>query len=67
MWRPPPPELATNLLVHAGGGRFEVRVLPGRPGIELQAIDYGPGIADLEQAMQKDSARPAAWAAACRG
>ena len=46
-------ELATNLLVHAGGGRFEVRVLPGRPGIELQAIDYGPGIADLEQAMQE--------------
>jgi serine/threonine-protein kinase RsbT len=46
-------ELAANLLVHAGGGRFEVRVLPGRPGLELQAIDYGPGIANLEQAMQE--------------
>lgn len=49
-------ELATNLAVHAGGGRLCLRPLedpeqPARIGIELLVEDQGPGIPDLELAM----------------
>ena len=41
-------EAATNLLKHAQGGELIVRTLPGptRSGLEILALDNGPGIAD---------------------
>jgi anti-sigma regulatory factor (Ser/Thr protein kinase) len=47
-------ELATNLLKHAGGGRLLVEPLPGdRPGgVQLLAVDQGPGIADVPAALR---------------
>lgn len=45
-------ELAANLFFHGGGGVFEARVLTDRPGLELLAVDHGPGIADIGLAMQ---------------
>lgn len=39
-----------NMVIHAGGGCAEVRVAEDR--IEIVLEDHGPGIADIEQAMQ---------------
>lgn len=39
-----------NMVIHAGGGHAEVRV--SEQGIEIILEDHGPGIADIEQAMQ---------------
>jgi anti-sigma regulatory factor (Ser/Thr protein kinase) len=46
-------ELATNLVKHARGGEFLVRVTAGQPNgeIELISIDRGPGIRDLAASM----------------
>lgn len=42
-------ELATNLSAHAKGGEVFIRQLNAR-GIELLAVDRGPGMADVERA-----------------
>lgn len=39
-----------NMVIHAGGGHAEVRVV--EDAIEIILTDQGPGIADIEQAMQ---------------
>ena len=39
-----------NMVIHAGGGQAEVRV--SETAIEIILEDKGPGIADIEQAMQ---------------
>ena len=39
-----------NMVIHAGGGRAEVRV--AEDAIHIILEDRGPGIADIEQAMQ---------------
>ena len=39
-----------NMVIHAGGGHAEVRV--DEDAIEIILEDHGPGIADIEQAMQ---------------
>ena len=39
-----------NMVIHAGGGVAEVRVT--EEAIEIILADRGPGIADIEQAMQ---------------
>ena len=39
-----------NMVIHAGGGHAEVRV--DEEAIEIILEDKGPGIADIEQAMQ---------------
>lgn len=48
-------ELTRNLLAHAGGGSLSLTLLEdsaqGR-GIAVEAIDSGPGIADINLAMQ---------------
>jgi anti-sigma regulatory factor (Ser/Thr protein kinase) len=46
-------ELATNLLLHAKGGEIIIRMLPVEvaPGLEIIALDRGPGIADLRRCM----------------
>ena len=46
-------ELATNVIKYAGRGKMTLRALVRRkqPGLEAVIEDYGPGIADIEQAM----------------
>jgi serine/threonine-protein kinase RsbT len=46
-------ELAANLLIHAGGGKFELFILENRSGLEMVASDQGPGIADIDRAKQE--------------
>ncbi len=47
-------EIARNILVYAvkGAMAFEVAQESGRKGLVVTARDDGPGIADLEKAMQ---------------
>jgi serine/threonine-protein kinase RsbT len=46
-------EVARNIVVHAGGGAIMISELSaGRAGIEIVARDDGPGILDVELAMQ---------------
>jgi anti-sigma regulatory factor (Ser/Thr protein kinase) len=46
-------ELAQNLLWHAGGGEILARIDPQRPsGIEIMALDRGPGMADIEECVR---------------
>ena len=47
-------EVARNITTYAGEGEVALRVLNhgGRQGIEVVASDNGPGIADVELAMQ---------------
>jgi anti-sigma regulatory factor (Ser/Thr protein kinase) len=46
-------ELATNLIKHAQGGTLTLTPLAegGRVGLEVESVDTGPGIADIEQAL----------------
>jgi len=44
-------EAEINMVIHANGGHAEVTVSPDK--IELLLQDTGPGIADIEQAMQE--------------
>lgn len=47
-------EIARNILTHAGGGEVSMRLVErrGRQGVEIVASDEGPGIVDIERAMQ---------------
>lgn len=47
-------ELATNVLRHGGGGLVTLRVVRegGRTGLEVVALDSGPGIQDIGKAME---------------
>lgn len=47
-------ELSRNVCVHGGGGHALVEVVTDgtRDGIRIQFVDQGPGIADLERALQ---------------
>ena len=40
-----------NLAIHAGGGEADVEILPDR--VSMVLTDHGPGIPDVEQAMQE--------------
>ena len=40
-----------NMVIHAGGGEIDVEVLPDKVTAVLR--DHGPGIPDIEQAMQE--------------
>lgn len=46
-------ELAANLVRHAGGGVLYLKPLQEeeRSGMEIESVDAGPGIADVERAM----------------
>ena len=46
-------ELSRNVWVHAKKGMARIALLQngGRVGIELEFVDHGPGIADLERAL----------------
>jgi anti-sigma regulatory factor (Ser/Thr protein kinase) len=45
-------EAANNVVRHGGGGELLVREMHGASGVELIALDRGPGIADLGRAME---------------
>lgn len=47
-------ELARNTLLHGGGGQVYVSSfeMTGRKGVRLVFEDQGPGIADIERALQ---------------
>jgi serine/threonine-protein kinase RsbT len=47
-------ELVRNILKYAGSGVLHLRRLrrDGGPGMEIEALDHGPGIVDCDQAMQ---------------
>ncbi|HEY7790199.1 MAG TPA: anti-sigma regulatory factor [Vicinamibacterales bacterium] len=47
-------ELARNIVMYAGRGQILLRPAEngGRPGVNVVASDDGPGIVDIEQAMQ---------------
>ena len=46
-------ELASNLARHAGGGKLVLTVLADgqRRGLQVESLDKGPGIANVEEAM----------------
>jgi anti-sigma regulatory factor (Ser/Thr protein kinase)/serine/threonine protein phosphatase PrpC len=46
-------ELASNLVRHAGGGTVTLTPLSnnGRSGIQIESVDKGPGIPDIERVM----------------
>ncbi len=48
-------ELARNVFKYAGEGVMRWRSLEagGRVGIEVQFVDHGPGIADIQRAMEQ--------------
>ncbi len=47
-------ELARNILKYANRGEIRLRQVEGQGGrgIEIEAVDRGPGIADLDSAMR---------------
>ncbi len=45
-------ELARNIVVHAGEGKVLVEALGPRPGIRIVFADQGPGIVNVERALQ---------------
>jgi serine/threonine-protein kinase RsbT len=47
-------ELARNILKYAGTGEIRLRQVEGQSGrgVEIEALDRGPGIADPETAMR---------------
>jgi len=47
-------ELASNIIRHAGRGQIHLREVAtdGRQGLEVEAVDQGPGIPDVELALQ---------------
>lgn len=51
-------ELSTNILRYAGEGQIEISIITDEVhpscGIELLAIDHGPGINDVEQALKEN-------------
>ena len=40
-----------NVAIHAGGGEAEVEISPD--AVTMKLIDHGPGIADVDKAMQE--------------
>ena len=47
-------ELSTNILRYAGQGQLFLRIIrdTGRVGLEIAAVDKGPGIASIAMAME---------------
>ena len=49
-------ELARNMILHAGSGVIIFRRIDGkeRAGVEIMAVDSGPGIQDVEAILQQE-------------
>jgi len=52
-------EAEMNIVIFTGGGQLVAEVRPGR--IKIEAIDNGPGIPDIEQAMQPGFSTAPEW------
>ena len=44
-------EAEINMVIHAGGGKIDVEIYPDR--VDVKLTDHGPGIPDVEKAMQE--------------
>lgn len=44
-------EAEMNIIIHSDGGKISISIRPSK--IEIVAKDHGPGIPDIERAMQK--------------
>lgn len=44
-------EAEINMVIHAGGGKIDVEIYPDKVNVKL--TDHGPGISDVEKAMQE--------------
>ena len=44
-------EAEINMVIHAGGGKIDVEIYPDKVNVKL--TDHGPGIPDVERAMQE--------------
>ena len=44
-------EAEINMVIHAGGGKIDVEIYPDKVNVKL--TDHGPGIPDVEKAMQE--------------
>lgn len=44
-------EAEINMVIHAGGGQVFVEIHPDR--VDAKLVDHGPGIPDVEKAMQE--------------
>jgi serine/threonine-protein kinase RsbT len=47
-------EIARNIVAHAGSGHLELKLVEedGRRGLMIVAVDEGPGIRDVERALE---------------
>lgn len=52
-------EIEMNQVVHSEGGTLAVRLTPGQ--VEIIAIDNGPGIPDVEQALEEGYSTATEW------
>jgi CBS domain-containing protein len=52
-------ELEMNLVVHSDGGTLSFRI--GKDRVEIEAKDKGPGIADVEKAMEEGFSTANEW------
>lgn len=52
-------ELEMNLVVHSNGGTLSFRI--GKDRVEIEARDKGPGIADVEKAMEEGFSTANEW------
>lgn len=52
-------ELELNQVIHSVGGRLVMRVCPAC--VEVEAVDEGPGIADVEAAMREGFSTATEW------
>jgi len=52
-------EAEMNLVIHSHGGEIIAEICPER--IEVTAVDRGPGIADVEKALEPGYSTAAAW------
>ncbi|MCL5962247.1 MAG: anti-sigma regulatory factor, partial [Chloroflexi bacterium] len=52
-------EAETNLIIHAGGGEMMAEIQPHQ--IRIVGTDRGPGISDIDQAMQVGFSTAPEW------
>jgi len=61
-------ELARNIVQYAGSGCIEISVpRDGRPRVEVVARDRGPGIADLDEALERTNSVAESTGSGLRG
>ncbi len=46
-------EIARNALTHGGGGRAIIRASRDKKGLEIEIVDEGPGIPNVDRALER--------------